>query len=1432
LLKAQSSKLKGVKRSLFPLSFQLSAFSLSLLKAQSSKLKGVKRSLFPLSLQLSAFSFALLLLGCGVSEFPGRQSPFTGASDVPFVPTYNFSFTVGFSGVSGPDANLVIISQGDLLNFVSAANIIQRPGMGVITGVVQGFGLSAVVQGFGPRATVTGLRPSPAENVILQLTDAEGNTVGDVFYNGIGGTPDFVQTSGTTSTGLFTIFNVPPGEVFLKAIGGGRGNTRLRAFADSVSLATLQVVRVGVPTLGVLSSIGESNETIPDVALGVALIGGPADQDSDGVTNDQDFCPNTGALNPVDQQGCAENQTPDQETSLDIGLLSASDSRGFARFSLDAEGDFLIKLFDDRVYHTDTYHELNTSRAQLAGTQAADLTKFFMVYLNEHIKIFQKLAGVVPIAGRGMIFGKITTSDGTPVAGVKLNVTDTTGQTLEELGGKVVYTDLAGDPVPTFNTTSQDGGYMVFNVPIKPMFLTATADIFADGPIIRSAATAMVFPVPDSVYVKDLILFQIPGPVPDSPQIPPVFTVTLDGQIKKGFGPDPVEGAKISALGVSGTLATTDSEGNYTIARTVDPAETGPLLAGGRYFLKVSHTQTDIYQDTYQEFRMGSTSETTPLGDMILFDRQTIDQYLASVGEQQDPENGILIGTLFDLDALRATGGVSIVVRDASANEVGQVYYFDEDTQMPAPADRLPETSRNGKYIVFNLPPGPVFVDVNSPDDNGNDVAHVFAGGITVKNVGVNNAPSPSVQVQGTVHELGGSMVGNVTLSALGGDLQNGTNGQHVPLKGLSGSDGRFQFAQSTYTQQVIRAQRDSSYLETYNFDFSTLDEPLENTELLIVRRSEMDELAEQAGIQIDTRKGIILGEIRVIDFDTDKIRSFCTADGTAGDCITTNPVAMVSDYINEDLVLDLAILQQGESVNSTPGSVAIYFGNGDGTFRYSGSSTVGLGPVAIDSADFNRDGSPDIVVLNSDSATFSVMMGSRAGRYVSNPPQYAINSSRPVAIALGDHDGDRNLDLLIADRDDNIVSIFLGDGRGNFAELIQSNPRIPVSLPPCGPVDLALIDLDSDILLDWVVACSDNNSLAVLEGDSGFTVSSLPDLHPTRMVLADFNEDGLNDIAVIGEDLENTGKGKVAVVMSDGANQVYSLDSPPRDIALANFDFDGFLDLVVTEKDPPAVKVLFGRSGGSFEDPISLTVGEAPGALVVSDFDRNGGSDFVVVDEGTQQATVVFAKEVLADHHPKTQATDFEGNVLGEVHYFTTDDTLTSDASQGDGRFLIFNVTPGLTVVKTTSGGSGNKTITVYPDSVSYVKTLVQRGIFGNAFVAVSGVTVDAVTRPVGDVDISFMGAGTETFSTPVAVQQGSIVGGAEYDVFLEVNSEYIVRLTKIGGGGAPPVPGDFDFDSIPDNLDDCPGAFNPDQTDTDGDNIGDVCDPTPTGR
>jgi len=72
---------------------------------------------------------------------------------------------------------------------------------------------------------------------------------------------------------------------------------------------------------------------------------------------------------------------------------------------------------------------------------------------------------------------------------------------------------------------------------------------------------------------------------------------------------------------------------------------------------------------------------------------------------------------------------------------------------------------------------------------------------------------------------------------------------------------------------------------------------------------------------------------------------------------------------------------------------------------------------------------------------------------------------------------------------------------------------------------------------------------------------------------------------------------------------------------------------------------------------------------------------------------------------------------------------------------------------------------------------------------------------------------------------------GGCPSDPSRGGTNAFLVRIGGLGGPGkqGDPCGGnatDTDGDGIPDDQDNCPTTYNPDQLDTDGDGIGDVCD------
>ncbi len=119
-----------------------------------------------------------------------------------------------------------------------------------------------------------------------------------------------------------------------------------------------------------------------------------------------------------------------------------------------------------------------------------------------------------------------------------------------------------------------------------------------------------------------------------------------------------------------------------------------------------------------------------------------------------------------------------------------------------------------------------------------------------------------------------------------------------------------------------------------------------------------------------------------------------------------TSPSASVSGDFNRDGVPDLAV------VNGPAGAVNVLLGNGSGGFQAPLSSNAHTNPIAIAGGDLNGDGKPDLVVANASSNDVSILLGNGNGTF-----QPAVNysaSGSPTAIVIGDFDGDSKPDVLV----------------------------------------------------------------------------------------------------------------------------------------------------------------------------------------------------------------------------------------------------------------------------------------------------------------------------------------------------------------------------------------------------------------------------------
>jgi hypothetical protein len=246
--------------------------------------------------------------------------------------------------------------------------------------------------------------------------------------------------------------------------------------------------------------------------------------------------------------------------------------------------------------------------------------------------------------------------------------------------------------------------------------------------------------------------------------------------------------------------------------------------------------------------------------------------------------------------------------------------------------------------------------------------------------------------------------------------------------------------------------------------------------------------------------------------------------------------------------------------------------------------------------------------------------------------------------MTLGDFNDDKLLDIATVSRSQNFPSpapealtILLGKGDGTFKAL--SDVSVGTNL---GPVALVAGDFSrskrdkkdrcrrpSDpgcanrhAVLDLAVANESDNSVSILrgEGDGTFLPTAVIKVgeRPVALVTADFNKDGLTDLAALSSPTLRPSPflppapGSIWILMGlgDGAFQslpAVSVGSNASSLGVGDFNTDGVADFAVA--DGNGVSVLIGQGGGAFQSPSVVSPG-AGAILTVADVDGNGKPD------------------------------------------------------------------------------------------------------------------------------------------------------------------------------------------------------------------------------
>jgi hypothetical protein len=327
----------------------------------------------------------------------------------------------------------------------------------------------------------------------------------------------------------------------------------------------------------------------------------------------------------------------------------------------------------------------------------------------------------------------------------------------------------------------------------------------------------------------------------------------------------------------------------------------------------------------------------------------------------------------------------------------------------------------------------------------------------------------------------------------------------------------------------------------------------------------------------------------------------------------------------NLDGALDMAVS------NQNAGNVSILIGDGTGNFGAKTDFPVGGPPQRIIAADLNRDGKLDLILPIQALNAVAILLGDGHGSF--GKPMMVPVDGGPFMPVVADFnaDGKPDLGVTITTAGARKVAVLLGDGLGGF-----DAPRYFGAFAN-SPLALGAEDFNGDGKLDLAVggganSPDDTNNLSILfgDGEGGFGAPTYFTIGqaPQSMSIADFNGDGLADIAV-SNSIASGANSTVSVLLGRGngifaGRTAFPIGESGRGTGVADFNLDGKLDLVVANSNSNTVSVLLGDGKGGFGPKTDFAVGKNPRKLAVGDVNHDGRPDIITPNTGSNDVSVL----------------------------------------------------------------------------------------------------------------------------------------------------------------------------------------------------------------
>jgi hypothetical protein len=374
--------------------------------------------------------------------------------------------------------------------------------------------------------------------------------------------------------------------------------------------------------------------------------------------------------------------------------------------------------------------------------------------------------------------------------------------------------------------------------------------------------------------------------------------------------------------------------------------------------------------------------------------------------------------------------------------------------------------------------------------------------------------------------------------------------------------------------------------------------------------------------------------------------------------------------------------------VNVAPGGTLTAGSNYDASAR-------NAQPLAVALADVTGDGIADLLMVNSASNTVDIFRGLANLRFASTPYQSLRlpTGSQAQALTVADLNNDNKLDIAVANKGTNSISVFTNQGNGIFGLATNySGFAGPVAIVAAdfdgdGRMDLAVANGNADFLGQTNISLVKNNpnSIGTFLAPVNFA-TQLATL--TGLAVGHLNADALPDLVVTASNgaktfFNNSTAGTFSIVFGQLLTSL-----PTSAVAIGNLDADANPDIAVTTKSNGGQVLVFQNAGGGFfSTPSAFPAGSNPASIALGDLDGDAKLDVIVANGNARGSVSVLLNKTAGtlnlaapvayttDGTPAGIALNFNSST-GFVSEVVTSNTTGNDAtalrSNGDGTLIV----------------------------------------------------------------------------------------------------------------------------------------------------------------